>query len=200
MSSSEHSCTCARAVPAKPVAAPMTAAPATAMPMATAAPTATAAPAKSGAGFGTFTSEDLDGNAVDQTVFAQHKLTMVNIWATYCGPCINEIPELAKLSADYADKDFQVVGLVIDVTNGDGSYSQDGIDTAKQILSQAGADYLCMLPSPDLTATALLRGVYAVPTTVFVDSEGNQVGEVYLGSNDYSGWAAVIDSLLGSAA
>lgn len=42
--------------------------------------------------------------------------------------------------------------------------------------------------------------MYAVPTTVFVDSEGNQVGEVYLGSNDYSGWAAVIDSLLGSAA
>ena len=57
-----------------------------------------------------FDTVDLDGNAVDQGVFSEHKLTMVNIWATYCGPCISEMPDLGILAEEYEDKGLQVMG------------------------------------------------------------------------------------------
>ena len=41
-----------------------------------------------------FSTTDLEGNAVDQSMLADYDLTMVNVWATYCGPCISEMPDL----------------------------------------------------------------------------------------------------------
>lgn len=42
-----------------------------------------------------FETDDLDGNAVkSEELFSQNKITMINIWGTYCGPCIEEMPEL----------------------------------------------------------------------------------------------------------
>ena len=48
-----------------------------------------------------FESWDLYGNTVTNQVFKGKKLTMVNIWATYCSPCINEMPDLEKLHQEY---------------------------------------------------------------------------------------------------
>ena len=44
--------------------------------------------------FGTFESKTLDGEDVSQDIFSKADLTMVNIWGTFCGPCIKEMPEL----------------------------------------------------------------------------------------------------------
>jgi thiol-disulfide isomerase/thioredoxin len=142
-----------------------------------------------------FTAADLDGNAVDQSIFSGHKLTMVNIWATFCGPCINEMPELGDLNRDLADKGFQVVGIVADASDGK-TVDNSLVKTARDIIGQTGADYLHILPSTDLM-DGFLSEVMAVPTTIFVDEYGNQVGKQYVGSRDYEGWAAVIDELLG---
>ncbi len=62
-----------------------------------------------------FSATDLDGNAVDESIFSSSKLTMVNIWATFCGPCIGEMPDLGLLNEEYASEGFQVVGIVADV-------------------------------------------------------------------------------------
>ena len=62
----------------------------------------------------TFTAKDLDGNEVDQSVFANAKLTMMNIWATFCGPCINEMPELGELAAE-GGTDYQIIGVCADL-------------------------------------------------------------------------------------
>ena len=51
-------------------------------------------------GFGAFESETLDGEKVTEEIFQQADLTMVNIWATFCGPCIQEMPDLAQLSEE----------------------------------------------------------------------------------------------------
>ena len=71
--------------------------------------------------FGTFSAKDLDGNEVTQEIFASNKLTMVNIWATFCGPCINEMPDLGELAAEYADKGVGIVGIPLDVTDEKGN-------------------------------------------------------------------------------
>ena len=70
-------------------------------------------------GFGAFESETLDGEKVTEEIFQQADLTMVNIWATFCGPCIQEMPDLAQLSEEYQDKGVQIIGLI-------GDYRRDG--------------------------------------------------------------------------
>lgn len=143
-----------------------------------------------------FSTTDLDGNSVDQSVFADHKLTMVNIWATFCGPCISEMPELGTLASEYADKGLQIVGLVSDVADSDGNLDEKQLSLARDIVAETGANYTHIVPGEGLNG--LLSQVSGVPTTLFVDSEGKQVGKAYLGSNDLDGWKAVADELLGS--
>ena len=58
-----------------------------------------------------FTATDLDGNNIDQQILSGHKLTMINIWATFCEPCIKEMPDLGELHTTYGE-DFQVIGIV----------------------------------------------------------------------------------------
>ena len=65
--------------------------------------------------FGNFNSVDVDGNKVSSEILKGKKVTMVNIWGTFCTPCIKEMPDLEKLNKEYADKGFQVVGIVCDV-------------------------------------------------------------------------------------
>ena len=45
----------------------------------------------------TFTTVDMEGNEVTEAIFADYDLTMVNIWATWCGYCIEEMPSFPKL-------------------------------------------------------------------------------------------------------
>lgn len=142
-----------------------------------------------------FTAEDLEGNEVDQSIFADHDLTMVNIWATFCSPCLKEMPELGELNAEYADKGFQVVGIVIDVLNQDGSFNDEMVQTAKDAVELTGASYPHLLPSSDLIMYKL-QFVSAVPETIFIDKDGNQVGESYLGARSKDQWAEIIDGLL----
>lgn len=144
---------------------------------------------------GDFRAYDLDGNEVDSSVFAEYEVTMINVWATYCGPCLNEMPELAALADEYADRGFRIIGIVIDAADGSGNAYDGAIDYAKSLAEETGADYLHLLPSETLTS-AFLNGVYAVPTTVFVDENGIQLGEEYVGSKDKAGWAEVIEQML----
>src|SRR5690554_3153574 len=62
-----------------------------------------------------FWTIDLYGNEVDQTIFKNSKLTLINVWATFCPPCLMEMPDLAELSREYNTKDVQIIGIVNDV-------------------------------------------------------------------------------------
>lgn len=142
-----------------------------------------------------FTAFDIDGNTVDESILSGYKLTMVNIWGTFCSPCISEMPELGALNAEYADKGVQVIGIVIDVQDGSGTLIPDMVDFAKEIVDKTGADYLHILPSADLSIQMLYR-VEAVPTTIFVDEFGRQVGEDYLGARSGDDWKLIVEELL----
>ena len=140
---------------------------------------------------GLFTATDIDGNPVDQTLFADYKLTMINVWATYCSPCINEMPDLGRLHADMAAEGVQIVGLVSDALDSRGNISQSQVVLARDIIEATGANYTHMLPSQDLISTVLWQ-VTAVPTTIFVDHTGELVGYAYAGSRSYDQWTAII--------
>ena len=142
-----------------------------------------------------FSATDLDGNTVDQTIFADYDLTMINIWATFCQPCISEMPELGRLHADYEEKGVQVIGLVSDVTTAEGTISESQVDLAREIVQTTGAAYIHLLPSEDLNRIVLWQ-IYAVPTTIFVNRQGDLVGYAYMGAADYETWAQRIEDTL----
>lgn len=143
---------------------------------------------------GSFSAYDLQKNAVNQDILKDYDLTMVNVWATYCSPCISEMPELKELSEKYEKEGVQVVGLITDVLNSDGSFNDAQIETAKEIVSKTGADYTHILPTEDLYH--ILVQVSAVPTTFFVDKEGNLVGSAYAGARDLNTWSQIVDETL----
>jgi len=143
---------------------------------------------------GSFTAKDLEGGEQNEEIFRGHKLTMVNIWATFCSPCIAEMPELAQLQHELGE-DFQIVGIVADAADRNGNLLPDQHSAALAIVEQTGADYLHLLPSPSLNE-AYLAGVQAVPETVFVDENGVQVGESYLGARSKADWKAIAEKLL----
>lgn len=138
--------------------------------------------------FGVFDSQTLDGEEVTEEIFANADLTMVNIWGTFCGPCITEMPDLGEISREYKDKGFQIVGILCDVME-----PED--ETALEIVDKTGADYMHLIASDDLTMNAL-QYVSSVPTTVFVDKEGYLVGEVYSGARDKTTWELLINQYL----
>ena len=138
------------------------------------------------------TSTDLEGKEVDDSVFKGKKLTMVNIWGTFCSPCIGEMPDLQTLSEEYADKGLQIVGIVCDVLD---SEDTETIDMAKSIVADTGVKYQNLLPSDSLK-TAILDSIISVPATIFLDEEGKQIGQNYIGSRSLDGWKAVVDSIL----
>lgn len=145
--------------------------------------------------FEVFTTEDLYGSEVTQEVFADADLTVINIWGTFCGPCINEMPDLAELSEEYAAQSVKFIGLVGDAYDSEGKIDEGIVATAKEIVDQTGASYLHLLPENELLYNVMTQ-ISAFPTTVFVDSEGKQVDYTYLGAADKETWASRIDTAL----
>lgn len=136
----------------------------------------------------TFEAADLEGNPVSQEVFTQSKLTMVNVWATFCNPCLREMPGLGELAADYDPSEFQIIGVVSDVREG------ADLSLVKSLVQETGADYPHLLANDSLDQ-ALLAGVTSVPTTFFFDGEGAYLGGV-VGSAEKSAWEELIHELL----
>ena len=138
--------------------------------------------------FGVFDAQTLDGESVTEEVFANADLTMVNIWGTFCGPCIAEMPDLGEISREYEEKGLQIIGIISDVY-------EPGDETARQIVEETKADYMHMVASEDLRYN-VLQYISAVPMTIFVDKEGKMVGELQMGAKSKNQWETLIDNYL----
>lgn len=138
-----------------------------------------------------FEAQDIEGNTVSSSVFSEAKLTMVNVWATYCNPCLSEMPELGELAKEYDPKDFQIIGIISDVQEGS---DLETLELAADLISKTGADYPHLLLNESLYY-ALLTDVTAVPTTFFITETG-KVADTVIGAMDKSAWEETINGLL----
>ncbi len=143
----------------------------------------------------TFTAKDLNGKSVSSSIFGKNKVTMVNIWGTFCGPCIREMPDLAKLNEANKSKGVEVVGIVIDILDRKGNVDSRVKSSGEAIIKQTGANYTHIVPTKEMFY-GFLKDVQAVPTTIFVDSTGKQIGQAYLGSRSEKEWQKIIDEIL----
>jgi len=139
--------------------------------------------------FGEFYAESLDGGAATQGVFAAADLTVVNIWATYCGPCKAEMPVLAKLDEELDN--VQVLGIVLDCVKQDGTPDPDQVQVAIELAEAAGVTYTNLILNMELAKLGV-ASVESVPATLFVDKQGNLVGQGIYGAMDEATWREVI--------
>lgn len=139
-----------------------------------------------------FEGTDMEGNKVSADIFSRSKLTMVNVWATYCSPCLNEMPELGEIANEYDPGEFQLMGIISDVMEGD---NEEMAELAAGLIEQTGADYTHLLLNESVYK-ALLTDVSAVPTSFFVDENGEIVDTV-VGAMEKEAWEEKINGLLG---
>ena len=141
-----------------------------------------------------FETTDLDGNPVSSAdIFSQNKITMVNIWGTFCGPCINEMPDLEILNQRIGNKGCAIVGVVIDAG---GDYQMEVIRAAEEIIGDTGVSYLNLLPWEGIDDQFPAQ---YIPTTYFVNANGNIVGEAAVGSRGADDYEALIEEALAAA-
>ena len=134
-----------------------------------------------------FETRDIDGNPVkSEDIFAKNEITMVNVWATWCGPCRSELEELGEIDRRLAAKDCAVLGICID--------ADEAADEAKDMIKQYRMDYLNILPFDNLDDDLMIQGY---PTTVFVGRDGTILALPVIGvPNELSFYEETIDSLL----
>lgn len=142
-----------------------------------------------------FSTKDLNGNEITSEIFSNNKITMVNIWGTFCPPCIREMPGLAKLNEENKVRGVEVVGIVIDLIDPYGRILPQQQKDAYAIIEATGANYTHIVPDRDML-TGLLRNIQAVPATFFVDKNGKIIGKMYLGARSQNDWQKIIDGLL----
>ena len=127
-----------------------------------------------------FKGKDLDGNDVDESLFAKNKVTVVNFWFSGCKPCVEELSKLNELNDTIKKMGGEVVGINTDTLDD----NQDGIKEAKEILKAKGASYKNLTFDSDSTVGKYAGNIMAFPTTVLVDKDGNIVGEPFMGGID----------------
>lgn len=123
-----------------------------------------------------FSTIDMDGNKVTNDTFADYDLTVVNFWATYCNPCIDELPELAEWKKELPNN-VNLIGLLVDVDE----KGSDQYKLAEKIIKEAGADYQHLIATEEFDD--MISNLVGVPTTFFVDSTGKIIGEPFAGAD-----------------
>lgn len=137
-------------------------------------------------------AKDLEGNALDSSIFAENKLTVVNVWNVGCTPCIQEIPVLEQLNSEYEGNGVAIKGMYY---NFGSEISEEDKAAIDEILTNAGAEYTQIVPSQAMYETEEMMDVQVFPTTYFVDSEGTILDKIE-GSDDYDGWKNKIETAL----
>ena len=144
---------------------------------------------------GKFETKGVDGKDYTEKVFSDYDLTLVNIFTTWCSPCVNEIPELEKLYEEMKEKAVGVVGVVLDTVGDDGKQDDAAVKKAGVLQEKTKASYPFLVPDSTMM-NGRLNGISAFPETFFVDKEGNIVGETYSGSHSLDEWKKIVEKEL----
>jgi thiol-disulfide isomerase/thioredoxin len=116
------------------------------------------------------------------------QVVLLNLWASWCGPCRTEMPSLAALQRRFGSKDFEVVAISVD---------RGGAKVAAQFLEETQSRLLRLYVDPSAKAIESVRAL-GLPATLLIDRQGREIGRL-LGPADWSSAEAfqLIDLAIG---
>ncbi|MCR4705807.1 MAG: TlpA family protein disulfide reductase [Lachnospiraceae bacterium] len=123
-----------------------------------------------------FRTTSLDGNKVTQDIFSDYDITIVHVWGTYCGACINGMPDYVALDRELPGN-VNLIGLIVDTYDG----IDNNVSYAEEIMSSAGAQFMNLRFSDDLYD--VVSGIQVIPTSFLVDREGHIIGKMMAGQS-----------------
>ena len=134
-----------------------------------------------------FKTVDIDGKPVkSEDLFASHAVTMINVWATWCGPCKSELRELGNIHRRLQEKNAAIVGICLD--------ADEKPEECRRIVADNQIDYLTLLPYEMILEKLPLQ---SIPTSFFVDCTGKVMTDPVIGvPGDISFYETTIDLLL----
>ena len=135
-----------------------------------------------------FESTDLNGNAVNTAdLFRDNRITMLNVWGTWCSNCVNEMEELAEIQTRLREKGCGIVGV---------EWEKKPVEEIREyalaLLAEKGTNYPSVLFPRDF---ATLDFINTFPTTLFVDSEGKVLTYPIIGAQ-VDEYEKTVDKLL----
>src|SRR5260370_33893673 len=130
-----------------------------------------------------FKLNGLDGKALT-LAGSRGKVTLLNFWATWCGPCQAEIPDLIALQQKYKDQ-LQIIGLIVD---------EDDASAVKQVVAETQINYPVAMTPPEVRIQ--YGGISALPTSFVLDAQGRIV-QKHEGLRDPALYETEIRALLG---
>jgi len=133
-----------------------------------------------------FTLQDLNGKQVSLSDF-KGKVVILDFWATWCPPCVKEIPHFITLYEQYKDQGFAIVGISVD---------RGGISLVKSFVRKYQVNYPVLMT--DGQVDKAYGGIPSIPTTFVIDSAGN-IRQKYVGYRDKAIFEADIKALLEEA-
>ena len=139
-------------------------------------------------------TKDIHGKEFSSKDFANYDLTMVNVFATWCTACIQEIPDLVEVQKEMQAKGVNIIGIVTDTVDDTGE-NREALEKAKLIQEKTKANYSFLMPDKT-NFNGRLNGIQALPETFFVDKNGQIVGETYSGSHNKKDWTEIIEKEL----
>jgi len=131
-----------------------------------------------------FTLQDMDGNMVSLSDY-RGKLVFVNFWATWCGPCRNEIPHFVELIDKYGDDGFVILGITVD--------NPDDLPKVPAFMESYKINYPVLKANGNVVAA--YGGISSIPQTFVVGRDGSAIGRIE-GSRPYETFEKIVQSLL----
>lgn len=110
-------------------------------------------------------------NAVKETqTIASHKgkVVLLNLWATWCGPCREEMPALDRLQKEMGSDKFEVVAVSVD---------KNGFETARKFLDGIDVKALNYYSDPTGRAPSQVKAI-GMPATLLIDAHGREIGRL----------------------
>lgn len=130
-----------------------------------------------------FALKDLDGKPVSLAA-ARGKVVLLNFWATWCGPCRAEVPDLVDLQKRYADK-LEIIALAT---------QEDDPGEVRRFVRDSGINYRVAMAPDEVVGS--YGGIAALPTSFVIDAEGRVV-QKHVGLNDPTLYERELRAMLG---
>ena len=137
--------------------------------------------------FPDFRLKDIRGDEVTEDIFSDYSLTLVNIWATTCGPCIRELPDLQELHLEMEDSQVNILGVIAD--------GMVNSAVAKDYLDRLEISYANIVPDEKFMREFVSHTMW-VPVSLLVDNSGKIIGQTISGARSKGDYLSILEDTL----